>query len=259
MTQELYIKDGFSVGRGIVPQSLITEARESLLAVVEVLSPGAFARAEGDLDRAWFELISEQGRLSGGLLYNAAKHLPALRKIAVSDSVFKFCSELIGSDKIALVDINFRIDPPAENQYLFSWHQDFWFSMCSPKALVAWIPITNVDNETGGVDLISLVDSQSRIFRVRKADDYRSYSDSLVLDEAIDYHATASPDMAAGDLLCFRFDVLHRSRPNVASGRCRWTLQLRWAAYDDPAFIDERFQPGIVTKNMISYLERQKS
>lgn len=167
-----------------------------------------------------------------------------------------FCSSLMGSDKVALVDINFRIDSPNENQFLFSWHQDYWFSICSPKSLVAWIPISGVDQETGGIEMVSLQESRERIFRVRKADAYHSYSDSILLDEPLELPTLNAPEMAAGDMLGFRFDVLHRSRPNLSKDRCRWTLQLRWAAYDDPAFINERFQPGIVTKDRISYLER---
>jgi hypothetical protein len=54
----------------------------------------------------------------------------------------------------ALVDINCRIDSKDEQKYLFDWHQDYWFSVCSTNSIVVWIPIVNLTPEIGGLEII---------------------------------------------------------------------------------------------------------
>ena len=197
-------------------------------------------RAEGSIDKGWFALIEEKGRAAGGLLYNATKHFPVWRKIAVSEPVLDFGASLMGTDKVALVDINFRIELASrESIPVFVAPRLLVFNLFTEVAC-------DMDSHFGcrggdrGLELVSLQQSQGRILRVRKADAYHSYSDSILLDEPFVFLTLNSPEIAAGDLLGFRFDVLHRSRPNLSQDRCRWTLQLRWAAYDDPEFVNDR-------------------
>jgi hypothetical protein len=55
-----YLRDGLTVGRSIIPQSLIVEAHTSVLDIIKILSLTAFERAEGCIDRGWFALVEEK-------------------------------------------------------------------------------------------------------------------------------------------------------------------------------------------------------
>ena len=191
------------------------------------------------IDDAWFNL----DRIRAAQLYNAMKRHPLLYTLA---------ADLAPTDH-AVVDINFRIDAPGEDKFLFDWHQDVWYSMCSTNAVVAWIPLVTTDDELGGVELVP---GPNRIYRARRGKlPYSSYANAVVLDEEVDVSKAVRPHVNAGEVLFFRFNVLHRSVPNVADHRCRWTVQVRYCSYDDPQFRDHNFKPGIVTENYVSYLD----
>lgn len=203
-----------------------------------------------DIDTMWQQLADRDRRLCGRL-YNGAKLLPELHTLV------PVLEELVISEfsfsQPALVDINFRIDAPNEDEFLFSWHQDYWFSICSPSAVVAWIPLTGTDPDIGGVELLD--PPVGRIMRAAP-NASASYSDSLVLDEPIPDGRFFAPDVNRGDVLLFTFDELHRSLPNRSSGRCRWTLQFRWADFGEAQFQEEDYKPGLVHPGHSTYWER---
>jgi hypothetical protein len=252
---DAYEHNGFVHARGLIPPTVVKAAREAIVDTARALVPGIDG-SDGDVDAAWQQVVmSDLGRSGGALIYNAAKLLPEIHAIADVPELLTALRD-VGVERPAIVDANFRIDAPEEQQYLFPWHQDYWFSICSPRAIVAWVPLTDLDDETGGVDVIERHRTGGRILKARAADSYVSYSGAVVLDEEVDTSNPVSPQINAGDVLFFGFDVLHRSRPNVAKDRCRWTLQARFADIADPAFQKENFKPGVVTKDKISYLER---
>lgn len=246
-------QQGFLLCRELLPQGHLSAIRHAIVRAATAIDPTIDVRAD-DVDAAWAAL-TRQDRSRGGLLYNAVKRIPEVHALASSEVLMNRLREL-GVQQPAIVDVNFRVDAPNEPQYLFAWHQDYWFSICSPKALVVWLPITDLDDQVGGVELLPLARTEHRVLRAKRGPDYTSYSNSLVLDEAVDTDHAIAPKLAAGDALVFRFDVLHRSRPNGSSGRCRWTLQIRVADFADPVFLDEGFKPGIVTADRITYLDR---
>jgi hypothetical protein len=250
-----YRRHGYALQSGLLPRGLIDGARGALLRAAAIIDPGLDAAAMPSIDAAWQHLVRKDRSL-GGLLYNAAKLLPEIRALAAAPSLLEAARRVAGLRTPVVVDVNMRIDAPSESKFLFSWHQDYWFSICSPRSAVAWIPLTDLDDLTGGVEVMSLAETGGRIFKVRPAETYHSYSDSIVLDEPVDVGAAVRPLPQAGDVLWFRFDVLHRSRPNVSADRNRWTVQIRLADLEDPEFRREAFRPGVVTKDKITYLER---
>jgi hypothetical protein len=252
---DAYERDGYLHARGLIPQTTVDAARQAIVDTARALVPGIDV-PDGDVDAAWQQVVtSDRGRAGGGLIYNAAKLLPEIHTLADTPELLAALRD-VGVERPAIVDVNFRIDAPDEQQYLFPWHQDYWFSICSPRAIVAWAPLTDLDDETGGVDVIERHRTGGRVLRARAADSYVSYSGSVELDEEVDTSNPVSPQMDAGDVLFFGFNVLHRSRPNVSKDRCRWTLQARFADLADPEFQKENFKPGVVTKDKITYLER---
>ena len=56
------------------------------------------------------------------------------------------------------------------------------------------------------------------------------------------------PKVTAGDVLFFKFDVLHRSLLNESVDRCRWTIQIRMVPFNDQYFREKAFKPRVVTR-----------
>jgi Phytanoyl-CoA dioxygenase (PhyH) len=243
---------GYFLASKALPDDLRAEARNDLLAVATSL----LHEPQADLDLAW-NAMKNLDRKLGSLLYNSAKLLPSIQRIASSNAMVDQLRN-VGMVSPVIADINFRIDSFAEDKFLFDWHQDYWFSVCSPAAVVAWIPLTAVTPETGGVELIPRTVTGGRIFKTRMGTTYNSYADAVVIDEEIPAGPRHRFDMSPGDVLFFRFDVLHRSLPVKSRERSRWTLQVRYADLHDARFLEQNFKPGTVTASSATYLEGQE-
>ncbi|HEY5106301.1 MAG TPA: phytanoyl-CoA dioxygenase family protein [Caulobacteraceae bacterium] len=240
--------DGFILLRQQIPLSLIDEATNALLRVGERLG----GPADG-LDTAWNH-FKDIDRAKGGLLYNAAKLLPQIHQLAIAPGVLSALRDN-GVAEPSLVDVNFRIDSYGEEKFLFDWHQDYWFSVCSPNAMVFWIPLMPVTTETGGVELISNRDTGGRIFRTAGSEVYRSYADAVRLDEPVPDAPRHTFRLERGDVLMFRFNVLHRSLPVLGEAHSRWTLQARFADLADPAFFANHYKPARVAPGEVPFLK----
>jgi ectoine hydroxylase-related dioxygenase (phytanoyl-CoA dioxygenase family) len=243
---------GFTVARSLIPQAAFEPFYEEVRAIGRALWPDVNTRT---IDDVWLSL-ARTDRALAGQLYDAVKHSIALRQIACSPPILASIRSLMNSQAVGLVDLNVRIDAPAEGKFLFDWHQDYWFSICSSQAVVAWIPLVELDQKKGGVSLISNEYTGGRIFRVRRNAEYQSYSNSILVDEAVPEEHSVDIIPGLGDCAFFKFNVLHKSLPNTSGSACRWTLQLRFVSFEDEEFRRERFRPGTVTAQKITYLER---
>lgn len=245
---------GFALLRQGIDKRLIDDVHSELLDVASTLANG---RRFPSIDAAW-NYFKHSDRDLGGLLYNGFKHLPSVLRLGTTPQLLELVKETAGVRQPALVDVNCRIDSCGEDQFLFGWHQDYWFSICSPQALVVWIPVVDIDSGTGGLDLISNKDTDGRIFRTRGGDTYHSYANAVILDEAIpDDRVLSVEDMSGnGDLLMFRFNLMHRSKAVISPTRSRFTIQLRFTDFTDPEFINHRFKPGVINSTKIDYLQR---
>lgn len=248
---EQLAKDGFYLAKSIIPQSHLDKVEVEIKQLAESLG------VQGDsYSSIWNSAVSES-REKAALIYNGAKRLPSVLQLP-SNGVIQFAESELGVEFPALVDVNFRIDAPNENKFAFDWHQDYWFSVCSPLALVAWTPLVATDNEIGGVEVYPQPDNNYKIYKVKRNEVYNSYSNSVLLDEDLPETPKVVPSVEPGDCLYFRFHMLHRSIPNISLDRQRWTIQSRIADFADLEFKYHDFKPGIVTKDYISYLDDQK-
>ena len=198
-----------------------------------------------NVDVCW-RVLCDQSRDRAGLLYNAMKHDSEIKALSVDVGLLSWAGRLLGG-AVAITDVNFRIDAPGENQYLFGWHQDHWYQQTSPDAIVAWIPLMDCDDEVGGVELLP----GRRLLKCkRNPESQPSYANLFLLDgdEDVDLSQAVKVYPKAGDALLFRFDVLHRSLPNVSMNRCRWTVQVRMVSMYDQHFMERGFRPTEVSR-----------
>jgi hypothetical protein len=247
-----FFQDGYIVKKNIVPTKYVKAVESELLSVANFLDS---RKAFTSLDECW-NYHKSTNRVRAGKIYNAFKYLCSVHSLATSKELQSFLTNDCGVQIPGLVDVNCRIDSRGEEHYLFGWHQDYWFSVCSPKAVVAWIPITGLSPENGGLEVISNKLTNSRIFKSKgNKGAYNSYADAVLIDENVGhYETTKITELEAGDGLVFSFDVLHRSLPVNSIARSRFTIQLRFADFKDPEFSNNDFKPGMVSRNTVDYI-----
>ncbi len=248
-----YHLDGFHLASDAIDIDCLRSVREELLAVGRLID----ASLPFDSIDAMWNHHKAADRSKASLIYNAFKYLPSVNRLALSEQVTAQLRSLCNMQFPALVDINCRVDSCGESKYLFGWHQDYWFSVCSTQAAVVWIPVMDLDHSVGGLEVISNRHTGGRILKTRAGEQYNSYADAVLLDEALPTHEPTQIDaMRAGDALFFAFNLLHRSLPVVNEERSRFTIQLRFADFGDKQFIHEKYRPGTVTSGNVDYLNK---
>jgi hypothetical protein len=237
----------------VIPTEQIDKIKNRLLDIGAYVS-GDRARFNS-IDEMWVELCAKD-RHYGSLLYNAGKLLPEV--LALAQPATRFLLETKAIDYPAVVDVNFRIDAPNESKYLFDWHQDYWFSMSSPRAYVAWIPLTGTGPEIGGVEVLD-TGEPPRLLTTKPGEKYNSYADAVRLGETLPEGKTLRPDVKSGDILFFSFLDIHKSLPNVSSSNCRWTVQVRIADLADADFVKADYRPSSVKPGSVPFLQGKAS
>ena len=255
MINESFLKKGFLLKNSLFIKGELRAIEKELLAVSNLLDP---QKVFHDLNECW-NYHKLKDRNHAGKIYNAFKHLQAVQRLATSRALDLFLKEECGISHPALVDVNCRIDSSAEEKFLFGWHQDYWFSVCSRKAVVIWIPLLGLTPQQGGLELVSNEFTEGKIFQTRQnAGEYNSYADAVLIDENVEWFPRECiQSMAIGDVLAFSFDLLHRSMPITSDTKSRFTIQLRFSDFKDMEFFHNNFKPGIVNSNRIDYLTRR--
>jgi len=245
---------GYALTRGAFPNSEILAIYDELLRLGNTLDT---TRSFSDLDSLWNH-HKQNDRDRASAIYNGFKYLASIQRLASSRAMHQHLRNFCDVQFPALVDVNCRIDSRGEEKYLFGWHQDYWFSVCSPRAIVVWLPVTSLTPATGGLQLISNAHIGSRIFRTKPGSQYQSYADAVLLNEDLPHSPIVTVDeMNQGDALFFRFDVLHRSIPIQSEYRSRFTVQLRFADYADTDFINAKYRPGTVNSQVVDYMNKE--
>jgi hypothetical protein len=243
--------NGYAICNNVIPVRYLDKIRTSMYLMGEILAGKSFK----SLDEYWnyFQL---NNRDLGSLVYNGFKRIPAVYEAAVSAELLRILTNTAGFKIPALIDVNCRIDSLGEEQYLFDWHQDYWFSVSSPESVVVWIPIEKVDHGTGSLEIISNVWTESRIFETKKGDVYSSYADAVVLDDVIpnDRSESLTGKISCGDVILFKFNLLHKSEAVTSTSNSRFTIQLRFADLADEEFRANLYKPGVVNSNNVDYL-----
>lgn len=253
----IFENDGAYIAKKIVAQEELACIQNDLLQLVSFLN---IENKFTDLNYMWNELRVKDRSLASSI-YNGFKHLTSVQRLATSAKILKMLESRCLLEKPALVDINCRIDSFNEEKYLFDWHQDYWFSVCSPNSVVVWIPLLELEPSIGGLEIISNQKTGGRIFKTRKGQKgYNSYADAIDIDEDVSHYSSQKVEsLGEGDALVFKFNVLHKSLPVKSALKSRFTIQLRFSDYADQEFIDSRYKPGAVSLGRVDYLGGKKS
>ncbi len=181
------------------------------------------------------------------VLYDRLKYMMSLARLEGSTRVRELCRAL-GMKFPALMGCsNMRMDRPSDERHLFEWHQDTLYLLGSENAVTLWLPLGDVNEHNGTIQVIA--GSHKRgIYPFRRLTDKPSlrYVPFLQRDLALDYEVTESPHTVVasrGDAVIFKQMLLHRSTPNF-SNQIRWTVQLRITDLGDENHRAQGFPSG---------------
>ncbi|NKB20130.1 MAG: hypothetical protein GKS01_06235 [Alphaproteobacteria bacterium] len=198
-------------------------------------------------DASYIEALGQEQRST---LYNLLRYLPSLTRLTSSETLLDSSRRAGMEFPMVLRSYNIRMDTPNRDEFLFHWHQDITYLLGSANTLTYWIPLVEVDENNGSVEVVPGSHRQGiRPFRYtgEKAlarDTVLSPSDARLIEEpeTAGVTITAKP----GDLVLFSQFLLHRSTPN-RSRQTRWTVQIRHADAFDQNFIDAGYPCGDAT------------
>ena len=252
---EAFETNGYMLMPKALQPSIIYKIQIELLNISRILQPDIIFK---DLNQMW-NFHKKVNRNKASLIYNAFKHLHSVKKLGISKTIESVLKQNLSMVSPVLVDINCRIDSRGEEKFLFDWHQDYWFSVCSPSAVVIWVPIMELVPATGGLEIIGNKHTKGRILKSKpRVGVHNSYADAVILDEDVScYQSLSIQSMKIGDILGFKFNTLHKSIPVESTELSRFTVQFRFADFADNNFINEQYKPRIVNTSKIDDLARE--
>lgn len=198
-----------------------------------------------------FRELCRVNRAHGGVIYDACKRLNSVHDLAADPRFGTLSAHLMKSDLIMSYGgyQGLRIDHPGESQYLFPWHQDFPFMQSSMDGLIYWIPLQDVDESSGCLEVVPGSHRLGIMPVKAKTENFASGKQSQSLDIAdlspLDDLPHVRVPCRAGDVLIFNMLLAHRSREST-SEHVRWTAQVRHGNFSHADAIARDWPAGII-------------
>lgn len=228
-----YLRDGFLLRRGLFQTSDLTAIKDDTLRALELQRLGAAGsdrlvtalRELFDADHQRYEgfLRLVQNLLSLGQIAQDQRILSTLRALGLEFPTFCLRPLMfLHSPHLAQQEFHHRTPP----------HQDWRSMQGSIDAMVVWMPLVDVDEPLGP---LQIVPGSHRRGLLGSVEDpwYRRLAD-------VDDDAFVSVPMRAGDVLFFSAFLVHRSGEN-RSGDVRWSVQFRYNNAAEPTFVERKF------------------
>lgn len=141
-----------------------------------------------------------------------------------------FCS-------IPMVVYNCKLLAHEEYHHKTPIHQDWRSMQGSTDSLIAWLPLVEVNEKNGAIEILPLSHTKGLLNTVEDKW-YRK-----IPDELVDLKNFVTINLSKGDLLLFSSTLVHRSGSN-STNNMRWACQFRYNNLDESSFIDrELFNP----------------
>jgi len=237
--QEFFAANGYLILREFYnPQRDFNNITQEIAQLFDIESPcfDPFASYTDGLD----ELARRRA-------YSGLRYLPSLFQFASNNANIDIAKQFGLRVPALMHSCNIRMDLPNRNEFMFHWHQDITYLLGSMNALTFWVPLTKVSRADGTIELIpgSHLNGVKPIRFTGSGQPQKGRSmspkDIFLIDEP--FEDSIFVEAMPGDLVVFSQLLLHRSSPNC-SDRIRWTIQLRYADFSEPRFIENNYPMG---------------
>jgi hypothetical protein len=236
-------EQGYAKMESGVPQDLIVALWEEMHEVGKIIAKrlslelGNFQNP--DKSAKEFLLLSSKNRSFISIMYDQCKQLPSFLRLATWQGLSEIYSAITETKLVGIGENSYgvRFDLPNEDQFRSHWHQEFATNPQSPDGLVFWIPLVDIHEGMGSIEILR--GSNKGGFIEHKALDKYSFKQGLYRvgipnEEALlKVYPIDQPMSNAGDILLMRFDTIHQSGRNI-SDRLRVTCQVRYFGFDHP-------------------------
>ncbi len=240
---------GAFIARGLLPSGILDEIRGEIRQLITLARSRAGMETErGAAFDAGFEELCERDPDASDAIFHACRRLASVHRLSVEPRLLALSRSLMRTELVMVPPYKpVRIDWQSRDYALLPWHQDYPYAQDSPDGVVYWIPLVDVDEDNGclevaagshkgGVQPVEMLlpppDSEDRVKGIALADP----------DVACRWPHLRLP-MAADEVLALSVLTLHSSRPNYTD-KPRWTVQIRHGNFADPTAVDKRWPRG---------------
>ena len=238
---------GAVVVRGLVSPAMLDELRREIRALIELARVRAgLGRALGTRFDAGFAELCAHDPGAEDAIFAACRRLASVHRLSVAPELLASSRLLMDSELVMVPPYKpVRIDWTRREHALLPWHQDYPYAQDSPDAVVYWIPLVDVDEDNGCLEVApgSHAAGIRPVEMLPPAPGQRVWGLQLAEAEPAGPWPTRCLPMAAGDALILRATLLHRSRPNRTE-RARWTVQIRHGNFCHPTAVAKRWPRG---------------
>jgi hypothetical protein len=186
-----------------------------------------------------FLRIGEADRSFIARLYDQCKQLPSFLRLVSWQGFADLYSSLTGSSLVGIGENSYgiRFDLPNEDRFRSDWHQEYSTNPQSPDGIVFWIPLVDMHEGMGSVEILRSSNREGFIHHVeieKYAHKTGLYRLGIPNDDALTRkYCIDQPLSNLGDLLLMRFDTIHQSGNNIST-KLRVTLQVRYFNFNNP-------------------------
>jgi phytanoyl-CoA hydroxylase len=253
-----YREHGFVVLRSIVPPELLARAQTLIEPWVEATV--AAWRADGliaedfenrDFWHRFLDAWNAAGRPHFRRSPNRFLINAGMYDFMRSQPFLQIAEALIGTPDLSLHGIfNARPQLPRHEATMTPWHQDsqYWDLDYGGKesdverkthVVTMWMPLQDVDESTGALQVISRQDTRDAVFAPDPLDFERTGFLRILPAEVVRHTILPLP-MSRGDILLFNQRTPHSAAANLAD-RVRWSVDIRFEATAGATVIGRKY------------------
>lgn len=232
-------RDGFLYVEDFLPPDGVLRLQQDIHRLI-----GMFLEREGlrdaqvpfsppEFDSGLPALLKKSRRL-GAEVYEAVKKLQSHVRLASDDRHVDATNALLGTEFSGFASRGWglRLDHPAEDNFLTQLHQDYISQLCSPRGVVYWTPLRDVDAATGPV-IIYPGSHHAGVFPIEVTGEGSQGLNIHDEPSVLSRFEAICPEVKAGDCVMIDMLLLHKSSAN-RSARTRWALISRYFDFCEP-------------------------
>jgi phytanoyl-CoA hydroxylase len=236
-----YCENGYLLIPNALDVNVVNQIRSKSKEIFARQLENANIHFEKDDEESFEQGLYKLFRLDYEAFIGAAKlcqHQLELQRLAVSERIVDTIKQLGVRDPSIcvkpIVYFNSKNIAKQVGHYKTPSHQDWRSMQGSVNSMVVWIPLVDINNELGALEVIPKSHTQG-LFNTVKDEWFRTIKDSR-----IDKNNFTSLEVKVGDVVCFNSFLIHQSGNNVTEN-IRWSMHFRYNDMNEASFIRRKF------------------
>lgn len=244
----LYADHGAFITRDLLPATLFAEIRAEIRALIALACQAAGRPTPTDptFDAGFTDLCAAVPAASEAI-FAACRRLTTVHCLSVHPALLEMSRRLMRTELVMIPPYKpIRIDHTLREAALLPWHQDYPYAQDSPDSVVYWIPLIDVDETNGCLEVAPGTHTDGIrpvIMQVAPPGGPSGKGLRLANPDPPPGTPTLRLPMRADEVLVQSALLLHRSRPNHTD-RARWTVQVRHGNFAHPTAVAKGWPRG---------------